>query len=70
MSETGISINGRKAIIQFLKKRNMIRTTRLMAIINVSATSLTDCLTKIDLSRSIFNSIPGGALSFICANRT
>ena len=42
ISETGISINGRKAMIQLRKNRKIIITTRKMEINKVSNTSVTD----------------------------
>ena len=41
-SETGISIKGRNAITQSLKKRKMIITTSIIATSKVSVTSFTD----------------------------
>ena len=53
ISETGISISGRNAIIQFLKKRNTIKITSVIAMRSVSITSETLCLTNLDLSYPI-----------------
>ncbi len=50
ISETGMSINGRRAMTQLRKKRNTISTTREIATRRVSATSVTDCLTNLVLS--------------------
>ena len=60
ISETGISIKGRNAIDQSLKNKKMIKITRMIEIKSVSATSTTDFLIKIVLSKAMFNSMSEG----------
>ncbi len=45
--DTGISINGRRAIVHSLKNKKMIMTTRLIAMISVSLTSNIALRTKV-----------------------
>jgi len=55
INETGISIKGRNAIDQSLKNKKIMMITKITEIANVSATSTTDFLMKIVLSKAISN---------------
>ena len=52
ISDMGISISGRMAINQFLKKKKITSTTNEKEMIKVSFTSFSDCLTFLVLSMS------------------
>ena len=56
-NEIGISINGRIAMSQSLKKKNITSTTNANDIPNVSSTSLIDLRILVVLSNKTFNSI-------------
>ena len=60
INDTGISISGRNAMAQFLKNKKMIKTTSMIDINNVSATSTTDFLMNNVLSSAISNLISEG----------
>ena len=68
-NETGISISGRRAMTVFLKKRNTMSTTRLIAISMVSATSVTDCLMNLLLSKPTSSFMPAGRFFLISSKR-
>ena len=57
INEIGISINGRIAISQSLKKKKITSTTRVNEIANVSSTSLIDLRILVVLSSNTFISI-------------
>ena len=59
-SDTGISIKGRTAIVQSLKNKKMMMTTKVMAINMVSFTSEMDFLMNLVLSTAIFSLISAG----------
>ena len=56
-SEIGMSISGRIAINQSLKKKKITSTTSVKEIINVSSTSLSDLRILVVLSNNTFISI-------------
>ena len=64
INETGISINGLNAIDQSLKNKKMMMITKTTDIANVSATSTTDFLIKMVLSKAISNLISLGKSFF------
>ena len=64
IKDTGISINGRIAIDQFLKNRYMTKITKIIDINKVSATSVTAFLTNTVSSITMFNLNPSGKSFF------
>ena len=68
IKETGISINGRNAIDQSLKNKKIIKTTKMIEINKVSATSTTDFFMKSVLSKAISILISFGNSFFSLSN--
>ena len=56
ISETGIVMDGMIVLCQLCKKMKMTRTTKRIAISNVTRTSLIDARTKSEVSKAILYS--------------
>ena len=69
ISEIGMSISGRMAISQFLKKKNITSITRHKEMISVSFTSSKDLRTFLVVSISTFISISDFSVRFNSAIR-